>query len=218
MGFFGSLFGGGASEFNPVIRQAGDLEGTNANMGKSLFGQSQGISGLLSPYYSNMMTNPQGLGATALSQQLTQSGQGISGAGGAARERALDIGARTGNTASIPAAISSANKAGMVQQSNNTNNLALQNAMLKQKQQQQGAEGLSGLFGTDLSGSLKANDNAINALSPELSAIGQKNAAEQKGISNIMGMASGVMGGLGNLDMTGGSSPFEQLMNFAGGV
>jgi len=218
MGFFGQLFGGGASNFNPAIQGATDLFNTTKGQGGTLFGQSQGISSLLTPFFSNMLKNPQGIGATAQSQLLTQAGQSTAGGLGAARQRALDIGARTGNTASIPSLIASADKTGMTNMSNTTNDLALKNVMEKLNQQKEGASGLSSLFGQDLSGAHGFEGLSGDALKTELSAIGQKNAAANQGISNIMKMGSMALGGLGNLDMAGGSSPMEQLMNFAGGA
>jgi hypothetical protein len=105
-----------------------------------------------------------------------------------------------------------------VTQDNNANNLAIQNSMLKQKQQQEGSAGLSSLFGTDLSGAKGMDTIANSALNTELGAAKDEYGAEQNGLHNIMGLASGAMGGIGNLDATGGSSPMEQLMNFAGGA
>jgi hypothetical protein len=218
MGFLGSLFGGGASNFNPVINSAGTNASTDQGQGTTLFGQGQGISSLLTPYYSNMVTNPQGIGATALSQQLTQAGQSTGGALGAARQRAMDMGARTGNTAAIPGMIAGANKTGMTNMTDTASNLALKNTMEKLNQQQQGAAGLSGLFGQDLGAAKGFESNANTALNTEDQAIQQKNAATQQGISNMFKIGGMAMGGLGNLDMTGGSSPMEQLMNFAGGA
>jgi len=130
---------------------------------------------------------------------MTQAGQGTAGATGAADRTAMDIAARTGNTASVPGMIASANKAGMTNMSNVQNNLALKNTMEKLNQQQEGAAGLSGLFKTDIGSSLDATKNAISALSPELGAIGQKNAATQQGMSNIFGAAQGGMDALSRL-------------------
>lgn len=218
MGFFGSLFGGGASNFNPVINASSNLQSTSMGQGTNLFGQSQGISSLLTPFFKNELTNPQGIGATAQSQLLTQAGQSTAGGLGAARQRAMDLGARTGNTASIPSLISSADKTGMTNMTNTSNDLALKNVMEKMNQQQQGASGLSSLFGQDLSGAHNFESLSNDATKTEDQAIQQKNAATQQGISNIMKIGGMAMGGLGNLDMTGGSSPMEQLMNFAGGA
>jgi hypothetical protein len=218
MGFFGSLFGGGASNFNPVINASSNLQSTSMGQGTNLFGQSQGLSSLLSGYDTNLLKDPQGLGATTMAQQMTQAGQSTGGALGAARQRAMDMGARTGNTASIPGMIAGANKTGMTNMTNTQNNLAIQNAMMKQQQQQQGAAGLSSLFGQDLSGAHNFESLSNDATKTEDQAIQQKNAATQQGISNMMKIGGMAMGGLGNLDMTGGSSGGEQAMNFLGGM
>jgi hypothetical protein len=218
MGFFGQLFGGGASNFNPVIGQATNFSNTDQGQGTSLFGQGQSISSMLTPYFSDMLKNPQGLGATTMAQQLTQAGESTAGGLGTARQHALDIGARTGNTAAIPSMIASADKTGMSNMTNTANDLSIKNAMLKMQQQKEGAAGLSSLFGTDISGAHGFESNANNALSTELSATKDKNDAANQGISNMMKIGGMALGGLGNLDMMGGSSPMEQLMNFAGGM
>jgi hypothetical protein len=194
MGMLGTFFG--QNPFGALANTAGGLESTASNNANTLFGQSQGLGGELSNYYNQQLQNPQGLGATTLSQMMTQAGQGASGASGTARQGAFDMAARTGNTAALPAAISSANKQGMSNMSNTQNNLAMQNTMQKLNQQQQGAAGLSSLFGQDLSGSMKFGENANSALNTQLSADEQKQAAEQKGLSNMMSLAGGVMGGL----------------------
>jgi hypothetical protein len=199
MGFFGSLFGGGASDFNNVIGQASGAETTSMNQGNTLFNQGQNAQAQLSPYFSNLLKDPQGLGATTMSQLMTQAGQTTAGATGAANRTAMDMAARTGNTASVPGAIASANKAGMTNMADTQNNLAIKNTMEKLNQQKEGAEGLSGLFKTDTSSSLDATKNAIAALSPELDATEAQNAAEQKGMSNIMGAATGGLGALSGM-------------------
>jgi hypothetical protein len=218
MGFFGSLFGGGASNFNPVINASSNLQSTSMGQGTNLFGQSQGISSLLNGYDTNLLKNPQGIGATAMAQQLTQAGQGAGGALGAARQRAIDIGARTGNTAAIPSMVAGADKTGMTNMTDTATKLGLDNTMQKLNQQQEGAAGLSSLFGSDLSGAHNFESLSNDATKTEDQAIQQKNAATQQGISNMMKIGGMAMGGLGNLDMTGGSSPMEQLMNFGAGA
>ena len=145
MGMLGTFFG--QNPFGALANTAGGLESTASGNANTLFGQSQGLGGELSNYYNQQLQNPQGLGATTLSQMMTQAGQGASGASGTARQGAFDMAARTGNTAALPSTISSANRQGMSNMSNTQNNLAMQNTMQKLNQQQQGAAGLSSLFG-----------------------------------------------------------------------
>lgn len=211
-GMLGTFFGG--NPFGDVVNQAGAMVGSDTNRGSTLFGQSQGIGGQLQNFDENQLKDPQGMGATTLSQMMTQAGQGAAASNGAAARTAMDMGARTGNTASIPAAIGSAQKAGMTNLSGVQNNLAIQNQMQKQQQQQQGAQGLSSLFGSDLSGSQKFGDMANSALGTELSGKEQQYAAEQKGLSNTMNLAAGAIGGLPGAP--GGAG--DVLSNLFGGL
>ena len=199
-------------------QQASSLYGQADTQGGSLFGQSQEISPTLSGLYNQELTNPQGFGATTLAQMMTQNDESIAGGLGAAKQTATDLGARTGNTSAIPGIIASADKAGITQQSNATNSLSIQNAMEKMKQQDAGAAGLSGLYNTDLSGGLNAEGLADKAIGTRINANQVSDAQTDKLISAGLGAAtgglSGIAGGLGNLDETGGSTFGEQIGNF----
>lgn len=110
----------------------------------------------LFPFLQNEVTNPQGFGTDTVNQMLTQGGEAVSGATGAASEAANLNASRTGNTAAVPGIIDATARNAMKQQSGNALDVNIQNAMLKQKQQQAGASGLSGLYGEDQNAALKA--------------------------------------------------------------
>jgi hypothetical protein len=77
-------------------------------------------------------------------------------------------------------------------------------------------EGVSGQFNPVGTGSLanEANKTAFG----EATQIAQEQAQEQADIAGgITSLATGAIGGFGNLDMTGGSSGGEQLQNFFAG-
>ena len=171
-------------------QQGQQLENTAVNQGNTLFGQGQTAQNALTPYYQQQMNNPQGLGATTIQQMLTRSGQGIAGAEGAARQTGTDLAARTGNTSAIPSIVGSANKAGMIQQSNAGNNIAIQNAMQKLQQQQQGAAGMNSLFNTDTKSALEAGQNATGDLN---AAIKGKQVQDQEAQSIFKDFAGGAM-------------------------
>lgn len=201
--------------------QASSLYGQTDTQGGNLYGQSQAIAPTLSGLYNEEIANPQGFGATTLAQMLTQSGESTAGGIGAAKETAMNLGARTGNTSAIPSIISSADKAGIQQSDNAANSLAIQNTMQKLNQQQEGAKGLSSLYGEDLSGGLQAENLADSALKTRISANQQSQGQFDKLLGVGLGAATGgltdVVGGLGNLDTTGGSSFGEQIQNFLTG-
>ena len=202
--------------------QASSLYGQADTQGGNLFSASQEIAPALSSLYSGELTNPQGFGATTLAQMLTQSDQSIAGGLGAARQTATDLGARTGNTAAIPGIIGSADKAGITQHANAVNSLGIANANEKMTQQQQGAAGLSGLYGEDLSSGAKYEDTANEALKTAETAQQNGFFGSQGLFGKLAGAAIGaagagagaISGGLGNLDTTGGSSVGEQISNF----
>lgn len=169
--------------------QGQQLENTAVNQGNTLFGQGQTAQNALTPYYQQQMINPQGLGATTIQQMLTRSGQGIAGAEGAARQTGVDLAARTGNTSAIPSIVGSANKAGMIQQSNAGNNIAIQNSMEKLNQQQQGATGMNSLFNTDTKSALEAGQNATGDLNAAIKAKQLQDAEKQSIFKDVTGAA-----------------------------
>ena len=120
----------------------------------------------LFPFLQSEITNPTGFGQPAVQDMLTQGGEAVSGATGAADEKASLLASRTGNAAALPGAIASNARSAMGQNSDNALSVAIQNAKLKQTQQQQGAAGLGGLYGEDTNSVLKSlglTDDSINA-------------------------------------------------------
>lgn len=112
--------------------------------------------GQIFPFLQGELANPQGYGQDAVNQMLTQGGEAVSGATGAANEQANLLGARTGNTAAVPGLIGQNSRNAMKQQSDNALTIALKNADLKQKQQQEGASGISSLYSDDTNDVLKS--------------------------------------------------------------
>lgn len=185
--YFGTNpYGGDATAFS-------NLGNNQIAQGNTLFGQSQGLYGQMSPFFSQEMTNPQGLGSTTINQMGTQAGQIAAGGAGAGRRTALDLGARTGNMAAVPSLISSTQKSSAGNLSDALQSIQLKNANMKQTQQQQGAAGLSGLFGETLKSGLGVEQDANTALSNQMKAQQLQREAQEQGLSNIFGAATGVL-------------------------
>lgn len=83
----------------------------------------------------------------------------------------MENGARTGNTASIPAVIAAGGRQAMQQQSQNAMDVSLKNDALKRQEQQSAAGQLQGLYGTS------AGD-ALSALGISNQALGVANNAQ----------------------------------------
>lgn len=118
------------------------------------------------PFLSNELTNPEGFGQTTVDKMLTQGGQAVSGATGAAKEAATLNASRTGNTAAVPGIIDATARNAMKQQSNNALDVNIKDAMLKEQQRQDAAKGISSLYGEDVGSALKAmglQNESLNA-------------------------------------------------------
>jgi len=179
---------------------AGSLFGQSDSQAGQTFGQAQGEGSALSGIYNQDITNPQGFGATTLAQMLTQSGESTAGGIGAAKQTAMDLGARTGNTAAIPGIIGAASKAGIEQQGNAANSLAIQNQMEKMKQQQFGAQGLSQMYGENLGAAQGFEKNANEAVQSQQAAENNSFFGSQGMFGKLAGAAiGGVTGGAGFL-------------------
>jgi hypothetical protein len=112
--------------------------------------------GAVEPFLQGEINDPQGYGQDAVNQMLTQGGESVSGATGAADEKANLLAARTGNTSSLPGIVGANARDAMKQNSDNALTIALKNADLKQHQQQAGASGLENLYGEDTGSVLKS--------------------------------------------------------------
>jgi hypothetical protein len=124
------------------------LKTTNA-VASGAGNNAAGFMSSLSPFYSGEMTNPQGYGAQDMNNMLTASNQSLGGATAGITGQGALQGARTRNSAGITSALDSASRGAEQQQSENALGVQNANAMLKQQQQQAGAAGTAGLFGTE---------------------------------------------------------------------
>lgn len=113
--------------------------------------------GKLFPFLTDEMTNPTGFGEKGLADLNAISGQATSSQLGAGNENAFLNAARTGNTASLPAVIAANSRNAMKTGSDNALNVGLQNELLKEKQRQEGASGVSHLYDASTEAALKAS-------------------------------------------------------------
>jgi len=139
------------SQASQAAKTAG---GTAAQYGSD----ASSIGSQLVPFLTREMTNPQGMSQQDLGAQLTA---GMAGSGGAnsgiTGQANLQV-ARTGNTGGFQAALDNAARMRQQTSAKTSEGIAADNAQLKQKQQQQGAAGLQGLYGTDVGAQFKGLD------------------------------------------------------------
>jgi hypothetical protein len=126
---------------------------TNAN---TLFGEAQSDQSQILPFLQQEATNPQGFGQQTMGQMTTAGGQATAGALGSGINKADLTASRTGNQASLSDIIAAATRGGESATSNNALDLNLDNAKLKQQQQQAGIAGIGSLAGENESSSLSS--------------------------------------------------------------
>jgi len=126
---------------------------TNAN---TLFGESQGEQSSILPFLNQEATNPQGFGQQTMGEMTTAGGQATAGTLGSGINRANLTASRTGNQAALSDIIAAATRGSQATTSNNALDLGLQNARLKQQQQQAGISGIGSLAGENEQSSLSS--------------------------------------------------------------
>ena len=129
---------------------------TGAAWGNTYNADASSTLGQVQPFLQNELTDPQGLGSQTVDQMKTQAGESAAGGVGQAKEAGMLNASRTGNTAAIPGIIDAASRGAMQTETGAANNVDIQNAMLKNQQQQAGAGGLEDIYGQELGASLKS--------------------------------------------------------------
>jgi hypothetical protein len=166
---------------NNAKGQASQNATTGQGWGTQYNNEANGVLGQELPFLESELNNPTGLGQNTVTQMKTQGGEAAAGAAGQAKEAALLNASRTGNTAATPGIIDAAARNSQSGETTAANNVDIQNAMLKQQQQQAGASGLEKLYGTDVGASL-------NALGASTQAANVENTAGQAGFQDVMGI------------------------------
>lgn len=136
-------------------------QGTNAldqatSTASMLGGEASGIGSTLTPFLTQEMLHPQGYGQQGLSAMTAAAEGGAGGATSGLTGQAMQRAAASHNTGSYQAALDAASRNRTQATAGAAEGIAAKNANLQQEQQQQGAEGLGGLYKTDTSGMLGA--------------------------------------------------------------
>lgn len=153
-----------------AVNQASNAAGTAAATGADLGSEAQGIGANLTPFLTQEMLHPQGVGQTGLSAETASAEGGAGGANaglvGVANERA----AASRNAGGYSAALDDAARQRSKAAADSSEGITAGNEMLKQKQSQEGAAGLNSMYGTDTSGMLKAQSLIPEDVNAELNA------------------------------------------------
>ena len=202
-------FTGGQTQQQLANQIAGQARGTTAG----LLNNAAGIYGPLTQFGTSQMTNPQGFGA-AYAPMVAQAGTVGSGITAGLGQQAAQRAAATGNLAGLGASQDAIAQGASQGVGSNLQNLAVQNQLLKNQQQQQGAGILGNLYGQNLQGGLTSQGQQTGAVQAGTGAVG-----EQVGATNALTDASKT-GWLQNLEGILGTvaSPFRVNFGAGGGT
>lgn len=156
-------------------------EAVAAQTGAQLGGEAQGIGANLTPFLTSELQHPQGYSQGDTSAMLAA---GLGGAGGAASGitgLANKEAATSRNAGGFQTALDDAARQRMKGAAATSEGIAGQNANLKVQQQQDAAEGLQGMYGTDISGMLGATGQESGDINAETSAANAEVNAGKSG-------------------------------------
>lgn len=173
-----------------AVSQAGNAYNNANSTANTLGAEAQGIGSELTPFLTQEMLHPQGIGQTGLSAETAAAEAGAGGAAsgltGAANERA----AVSRNAGGFSAALDQAARERSKGAAGASEGITAGNEQLKQQQMQEGAGGLQRMYGTDTSGML-------NAMGQEHEDINSEVDANKTGwLQNTMGVLGTLSGGV----------------------
>ena len=178
-----------------AVNQAGQSYNQATNTADELGAEAQGIGSNLTPFLTQEMLHPEGLGQEGIA---AETGAALGGAGGAAAGltgQAVQRAGASRNAGGFQAALDDAARQRMKAASGASENIQAQNENLKQTQQQEGARDLENEYGTDTSGMLNSMNQEHEDVNSEV------NANNSGWLQNTMG----VLNGIGNLAKGAGS-------------
>ena len=153
-----------------AVNQASEAYTNAGNTANTLGGEAQGIGSTLTPFLTQEMLHPQGVGQTGLAAETAS---GLAGAGGAASGLTGAAGERAAvsrNAGGFSAALDDAARQRAKGAAGVSEGITANNEQLKQQQSQEGAHGLQGMYGTDTSGMLNAMNQQHEDINSEVNA------------------------------------------------
>lgn len=179
---------------NPGQAQGASAYNQANNTAGMLGGEASGIGSSLTPFLTQEMLHPQGIGQQGLSAEEAAATGGAGGSLSAFQGAAAQRAGASRNGGAFQAALDDASRNASKASAGASEGIAAGNEQLKQQQSQQGAAGLGGMYNIDTSGML-------NAMNQEHGDINSEVAAGQAGPPGLSMLTKGIgaAGGLAKL-------------------
>jgi hypothetical protein len=150
--------------------QAGSAYNQANNTATQLGGEAQGIGANLTPFLTQEMLHPQGLGQAGVGAETAAALGGAGGAGAGLTGQAMQRAGVSRNAGGFQAALDDAARQRMKAAAGASEGIAAGNENLKQQQMQEGAAGLGKMYGTDTSGMLSSQGQEAEDINAEMNA------------------------------------------------
>lgn len=129
---------------------------TAGTMASTLGGEAQGEHASLDPFFNQEMRAEHGYDPNQINEMLTSAEAGAGGAAGDAAAKTNDLAARTRNASGFTKSLQEQARDRMKTAAGASEGIAAADVGKAKELNQQGAAGLSGLYGTDIHGQLDA--------------------------------------------------------------
>jgi hypothetical protein len=153
-----------------AVNQASDAYNQANNTSATLGGEGQAIGANVTPFLTQEMLHPQGLGQQGITAETSAALGGAGGAMSAFNGEAAQRAGASRNAGGFQAALDDASRQRMKAAAGASEGIQAQNEDLKQTQQQEGAKGLQGMYGTDTSGMLNSQGQEANDINAGVNA------------------------------------------------
>ena len=205
------FLGLGGGQYNATARE----NEQNAQALQNQLGQQQQQeSAQLNPFFSQEMKAQHSMTPGQQNEMLTAADSGAGAAFGSAQAEVNRNAARTGNATSVTKSLDEMARDKAKSAAGASEGIAAQDVAGAQALRQQGAAGMQGLYGTNVSGQLGAMKQANEDVSTEQATQGQNWASQLTQLANLGGsVASDICPAKGSLFLTadGTEKPVETL-------
>lgn len=180
-----------------AVSQASNAYNQANNTADTLGAEGQGIGANLTPFLTQEMLHPQGIGQEGIGAETSAALGGAGGALSAFEGEAAQRAGASHNAGGFQAALDDAARQRMKAAAGASEGIQAQNENLKQQQLQEGARGLQGLYGTDTSGMLNAQNQEHEDVNSEVEASKAGWLQNALAIGNTVGSLAKGAGAMG---------------------
>jgi hypothetical protein len=153
-----------------AVNQASNAANTAANTGAELGSEAQTIGSQITPFLTQEMLHPQGIGQTGIAAEQAAAEGGAGGATAGLTGQAVQRAAASRNAGGFQAALDNAARERTKAAAGASEGIQAGNEQAKLNQQQEGEQGLQKMYGTDTSGMLDATGQISHDVSAEAQA------------------------------------------------